>query len=123
MTRILYVEDNEDNIFIIQRRLGKIGHEVLVAKDGLEGIRIARAEQPALIMMDLDLPRLDGWEATRRLKSTPETANIPVIAVSAYAMPQDRRRALDAGCDNFFSKPVDMPALCSAIDTVVPPQP
>lgn len=123
MTRILYVEDNEDNIFIIQRRLGKIGHEVLVAKDGLEGIRIARAEQPALIMMDLDLPRLDGWEATRRLKSTPETANIPVIAVSAYAMPQDRRRALDAGCDNFFSKPVDMPALCSAIDTLVPPQP
>lgn len=118
MTRILYIEDNEDNVFLFTRRLGKAGHEIIVAGDGAEGLRMARAEHPELIMMDLDLPVLDGWEATRRLKAAPETAAIPVIAVSAHAMPQDRRRALAAGCDSFFAKPVDMRALCATIETL-----
>lgn len=116
MTKILYIEDNEDNIFLFTRRLGKAGYDVVVARDGVEGIAMARSEKPALIMMDLDLPILDGWSATRLLKACPTTADIPVIAVSAHAMVQDRRRALDAGCDDFFAKPVDMKALVSAIE-------
>ena len=115
MTKILYIEDNEDNLFLFTRRLGKAGFEVVVARDGVEGIAMARSERPALIMMDLDLPILDGWSATRLLKSSPATAAIPVIAVSAHAMAQDRRRAFEAGCDDFFAKPVDMKALVAAI--------
>ena len=116
MSKILYIEDNEDNIFLFTRRLGKAGYEVVIARDGVEGIAMARSEKPALIMMDLDLPILDGWAATRLLKSSPRTASIPVIAVSAHAMAQDRRRALEAGCDSFFAKPVDMRALVAAIE-------
>jgi CheY-like chemotaxis protein len=98
MTKILYVEDNDDNICF----------EVIVAKNGEEGLAKVRSEDPAVILMDLDLPVLDGWEATRRLKASDETRHIPVIAVSAYAMISDRKRAFDAGCDDFFSKPVDL---------------
>lgn len=116
MKKILYIEDNEDNIFLFTRRLGKAGYEVVVARDGVEGIAMARSDRPTLIMMDLDLPILDGWSATRLLKASPATADIPVIVVSAHAMAQDRRRAFEAGCDEFFAKPVDMKALVAAIE-------
>ncbi len=111
MTTILYIEDNEDNIFVFMRRLSKKGYDVIIARDGEMGISMARSERPSLILMDLDLPVVDGWEAIRLLKASPETSHIPVIAVSAYAMVEDQRRSLDAGCDDFISKPVDMKAL------------
>jgi CheY-like chemotaxis protein len=120
VTKILYVEDNDDNIYMITRRLGRKGYEVIVAKDGEEGIAMARSEAPSLILMDLDLPVLDGWEATRRLKASDETRHIPVIAVSAYAMVSDRERAMAAGCDDFFSKPVDLKGLLERIESLLP---
>ena len=120
MTKILYVEDNDDNIYMITRRLGRKGYEVIVAKDGEEGIAMARSEAPSLILMDLDLPVVDGWEATRRLKASDETRHIPVIAVSAYAMVSDRAQAIAAGCDDFFSKPVDLKGLLKRIESLLP---
>ena len=120
MTKILYVEDNDDNIYMITRRLGRKGYEVIVAKDGEEGIAMARSEAPSLILMDLDLPVVDGWEATRRLKASDETRHIPVIAVSAYAMVSDRAQAMTAGCDDFFSKPVDLKGLLKRIESLLP---
>ncbi len=120
MTKILYVEDNDDNIYMITRRLGRKDYEVIVAKDGEEGIAMARSEAPSLILMDLDLPVVDGWEATRRLKASDETRHIPVIAVSAYAMVSDRERAMAAGCDDFFSKPVDLKGLLKRIESLLP---
>ena len=120
MTKILYVEDNDDNIYMITRRLGRKDYEVIVAKDGEEGIAMARSEAPSLILMDLDLPVLDGWEATRRLKASDETRHIPVIAVSAYAMVSDRAQAMAAGCDDFFSKPVDLKGLLKRIESLLP---
>src|SRR5438128_269178 len=105
--KILYVEDNDDNIFVVYRRLGGWGHTVLIARDGREGLAMARSERPDLILMDLSLPVLDGWEATRRLKAAPDTKAIPIIALSAHAMAGDRERALDAGCDDFDTKPID----------------
>ena len=120
MTKILYVEDNDDNIYMITRRLGRKGYEVIVAKDGEEGIAMARSEAPSLILMDLDLPVVDGWEATRRLKASDETRHIPVIAVSAYAMVSDRAHAMTAGCDDFFSKPVDLKGLLKRIESLLP---
>ncbi len=119
MTRLLYIEDNEDNIFLFTRRLNKKGYQLVVARDGVAGIAMARTEDPALILMDLDLPIVDGWEATRMLKASPRTAHIPVIAVSSHAMSEDRRRAIAAGCDDFFAKPVDMHALCARIEVLV----
>lgn len=120
MTKILYVEDNDDNIYMITRRLSRYGFEVIVAKNGEEGLAKVRSEDPAVILMDLDLPVLDGWEATRRLKASDETRHIPVIAVSAYAMISDRKRAFDAGCDDFFSKPVDLKSLLERIESFLP---
>ena len=120
MTKILYVEDNDDNIYMITRRLSRYGFEVIVAKNGEEGLAKVRSEDPAVILMDLDLPVLDGWEATRRLKASDETRHIPVIAVSAYAMIGDRKRAFDAGCDDFFSKPVDLKGLLERIESFLP---
>jgi CheY-like chemotaxis protein len=120
MTKILYVEDNDDNIFMLTRRLSRYGFEVIVAKNGEEGLAKVRSEDPAVILMDLDLPVLDGWEATRRLKASDETRHIPVIAVSAYAMISDRKRAFDAGCDDFFSKPVDLKGLLERIESFLP---
>jgi len=120
MTKILYVEDNDDNIYMITRRLGRKGYDVIVAKDGEEGLAMAHSEAPSLILMDLDLPILDGWGATRRLKASPQTQHIPVIAVSAYAMASDRKRALDAGCDDFFSKPLDFKCLLERIELILP---
>ena len=118
MLRVLYIEDNEDNIFLFTRRLGKRGYEVLIARDGAHGLAMAKSERPSVILMDLDLPVVDGWEATRLLKASPETGHIPVIAVSSYAMHDDRQRAIEAGCSDFFSKPVDMNALCTKIDAL-----
>ncbi len=119
MARILYVEDNEDNIYMLVRRLGREGHEVLVARDGLEGIATAKTESPDLIVMDLVLPVLDGWEATRRLKADPDTRAIPVLALSASVMPGDPDRALRAGCDEFELKPVNFPRLLNKIGSLL----
>ncbi len=119
MTKILYIEDNEDNIYMLSQRLGRKGYEVIVARDGSQGVAMARSETPALILMDLSLPELDGWEATRQLKSSPETQAIPVIALSAHAMAGDRDRALAAGCDEYDSKPVNLPRLLEKIETLL----
>ncbi len=119
MTKILYIEDNEDNIYMLSQRLGRKGYEVIVARDGAQGVAMARSETPALILMDLSLPELDGWEATRQLKSSPETQAIPVIALSAHAMAGDRDRALAAGCDEYDSKPVNLPRLLEKIETLL----
>ncbi|HET6468416.1 MAG TPA: response regulator [Geminicoccaceae bacterium] len=120
MTRILYVEDNEDNVYMLTRRLKKQGFEVLVAGDGMAGITAAERERPDLILMDLSLPVMDGWEATRRLKEAPATRAIPIIALSAHAMAGDREKALAAGCDDYDTKPVDMASLLAKIRTLLP---
>jgi CheY-like chemotaxis protein len=118
--KILYVEDNDDNIYMLQRRLTRAGFTVVIARDGGEGVAMAAAEQPDLILMDMGLPVLDGWEATRRVKAAAETKHIPVIALTANAMTGDREKALAAGCDDFDTKPVDMPRLLAKIQALVP---
>ena len=120
MTRILYVEDNEDNIYMLRHRLERKGIEVIVANDGAEGIERARRERPDLILMDLSLPVIDGWEAARRLKASPDTQTIPIIALSAHAMTGDRERALAAGCNDYDTKPVDLRALMAKIEALLP---
>jgi two-component system cell cycle response regulator DivK len=117
--KILYVEDNEDNVYVLKNRLARAGHTVLVASDGAQGVTMAAAEQPNLILMDLSLPVLDGWEATRRIKAAPETRNIPVIALTAHAMAGDREKAIAAGCDDFDTKPVEMSRLLDKIEALV----
>jgi len=118
--KILYVEDNDDNVYVVKSRLTRWGHTALVAVDGRQGIEMALAERPDLILMDLSLPVLDGWEATRRLKAAVETKSIPIIALSAHAMAGDRERALDAGCDDFDTKPIDFIRLRGKIDALAP---
>jgi CheY-like chemotaxis protein len=120
MTKILYVEDNEDNVYMLTRRLERKGYQVIVATDGAQGVALASSESPALILMDLSLPVLDGWEATRRLKASAQTRNIPVIALSAHAMAADAKRALAAGCDDFDSKPVEFKRLLGKIKALLP---
>jgi CheY-like chemotaxis protein len=115
MTKILYVEDNDDNVYMLSARLARAGFQVAVARDGEQGVSMAASEGPDLILMDLSLPVVDGWEATRRLKGAAETQGIPVIALSAHAMDGDRARALEAGCDDYDSKPVDFPRLLGKI--------
>lgn len=109
--RILYVEDNDDNVFVLRNRLQRAGHVVLVATDGRQGVEAACEQLPDLVIMDLSLPVLDGWEATRQLKAMPQTRHIPVLALSAHAMNGDRERALAAGCDDFDTKPIDFARL------------
>ena len=121
MRRILYVEDNEDNIYMLTQRLQREGFEVLVARDGAEGIAIAEAEHPDLIIMDLVLPRIDGWEATRRLKADPQLRSTPILALSASVMSGDPDKAYAAGCDDFEFKPVDFPRLLGKIDKLLSP--
>ncbi len=123
MAKILYVEDNEDNVYMLTRRLRRNGHEVIVAADGEQGLAMARAEAPALILMDLRLPAMDGWEATRRLKATPETRDIPIIALSAHVMAGDKEKALAAGCDDYETKPVDLPRLLVKMAALLPEDP
>jgi two-component system cell cycle response regulator DivK len=119
MTKILYVEDNEDNVYMLTRRLERKGYKIIVATDGAQALDMARAEQPALVLMDLSLPVLDGWEATRRLKAAPETRDIPVIALSAHVMTGDREKALAAGCDDYDTKPVDLSRLLQKIEKLL----
>ncbi|HLI13908.1 MAG TPA: response regulator [Alphaproteobacteria bacterium] len=123
MARILYVEDNEDNIYMLSRRLERRGYEVVVARDGEEGVSEAQRVAPALILMDLDLPVIDGWEAARRLKTAPETRHIPIIALSAHAMAGDREKALAAGCDDYDTKPVELARLIGKIEALLPGAP
>lgn len=120
MAKILYVEDNEDNIFMLTNRLKRKGFEVVVANDGAQGVEMVRQENPALVLMDLGLPVLDGWEAIRRLKTASETSAVPIIALSAHAMAEDRERAFEAGCDDFDTKPVDMSRLLEKIEALLP---
>ena len=116
MTKILYVEDNEDNVYMLKMRLELLEEfEVVVAEDGEKGCEAAAVEQPALILMDLDLPVIDGWEAARRLKANPDTRHIPIIALSAHALAGSRENALAAGCDEFDTKPVDFERLLGKI--------
>ena len=117
--KILYVEDNDDNIYVLQNRLVRAGYTVLVALNGEAGVAMAVAEKPDLILMDLSLPVLDGWEATRRLKADTETRDIPVIALTAHAMSGDREKALEAGCEDFDTKPVDFPRLRAKIQALL----
>ena len=111
MAKILYVEDNEDNVYMLRRRLAKHGYDMIVAEDGAKGVEAARREKPDLILMDLSLPVLSGWDAARQLKSAPETGAIPIIALSAHALNGEREKALEAGCDDFETKPVDLARL------------
>ena len=119
MPRILLVEDNEMNRDMLSRRLARRGHEILVAVDGAEGVARASAELPDLILMDMSLPVLDGWEATRRIKADPATARIPVIALTAHAMAGDREQALAAGCDDYDTKPIELDRLVEKIAALI----
>ena len=116
--KILLVEDNELNRDMLSRRLTRAGYEVVIALDGGEGVALARSERPDLILMDMSLPVLDGWEATRRIKADPATAHIPVIALTAHAMAGDREKALDAGCDDYDTKPIELERLLAKIDAL-----
>jgi two-component system cell cycle response regulator DivK len=119
MAKILLVEDNEWNRDMLSRRLARKGFEVVVAADGEAGVAAARESLPDVILMDLDLPVIDGWEATRRIKAATETHSIPVIALSAHAMAEDRDRSAAVGCDDFDIKPVDLPRLISKIERLL----
>lgn len=119
MTKILYVEDNDDNVYMLRGRLTRAGFEVVVATDGAQGVAMASSAAPDLIVMDLSLPVVDGWEASRRLKEAPDTHAIPIIALSAHAMEGDRGKALAAGCDDYDTKPVDFPRLLGKIRTLL----
>ena len=119
MPKILLVEDNELNRDMLSRRLARKGYEVVLAEDGAKGVAAAAAERPDLVLMDMSLPVLDGWEATRRLKAAPETRPIPVIALTAHAMSSDREKALEAGCDDYDTKPVELPRLLEKIERLL----
>ena len=119
MAKILLIEDNEMNRDMLSRRLVRRGYEVAIALDGEQGLTMARSESPALILMDMSLPVLDGWEATRQIKAAPATGAIPIIALTAHAMSGDREKAIEAGCDDFDTKPVDLPRLLAKIDALL----
>lgn len=119
MARILLVEDNEMNRDMLSRRLTRRGHEILIAVDGGEGVARATSDLPDLILMDMSLPVLDGWEATKRIKADPGTAKIPVIALTAHAMAGDREQALAAGCDDYDTKPIELDRLIEKITTLL----
>lgn len=116
MARILLVEDNDMNLDMLSRRLERRGYEILVAMDGEQGVKAASELKPDLILMDMSLPVMDGWEATRRLKADPVTSGIPVIALTAHAISGDREKALAAGCDEYESKPIKFPNLLEKIE-------
>lgn len=119
MKKILLVEDNEMNRDMLSRRLARKGYEVSIAVDGRQGVEMAQSAAPDLILMDMSLPVLDGWEATRQLKNADATRHIPVIALTAHAMSGDRERALEAGCDDYDTKPIELPRLLEKIETML----
>ncbi len=119
MARILLVEDNEMNRDMLSRRLQRKGYEITMAVDGREGVDKARAGGFDLILMDMSLPEIDGWEATRQLRAVPETERTPIIALTAHAMAGDREKALEAGCDDYDTKPIELPRLLEKIETLL----
>ena len=120
MIKVLYIEDNDDNVYMLKMRLELLDEfEVLTAEDGERGCEMAASERPELILMDLEMPGIDGWEATRRLKSNPQTCNIPVIALSAHALAGSREKALAAGCDEFDTKPIEFDRLVATMRRVL----
>ena len=121
MKRILIVEDNELNRDVLSRRLIRSGYEILIATDGAAGLEMAERERPDLILVDLGLPEIDGWECARRLKAKASTRDIPIIALSAHAMVGDRQRALDSGCDEFDTKPINFEGLLKKMDRLFTP--
>lgn len=121
MTTILYVEDDEDSVYMLSNRLQREGFEVLVARTGVEGVELACGENPDLIIMDLVLPEMDGFEAARRIRTSKATGGIPIIALSASVLPENQNRAIDAGCDAFEIKPVDFSSLLEKINKLLQP--
>jgi CheY-like chemotaxis protein len=119
MSKILLVEDNEMNSDMLSRRLQRKGHAVLIAMDGAQGVELAQSENPDLILMDMSLPVLDGWEATQQLKAAPETSGIPIIALTAHAMAGDREKCIEVGCDDYETKPVDFSRLLGKIQVLL----
>jgi CheY-like chemotaxis protein len=119
MIKVLLVEDNEMNRDMLSRRLTKRGYEVTVAADGRAGIDLARSGRPDVVLLDMSLPDVDGWEAARRLKADPETRHVPIVALTAHAMPGDERLAREAGCDDYDTKPVDLARLISKIEAIL----
>ena len=119
MPKILLVEDNEMNRDMLSRRLERRGYQVIIALDGEQGVSMAQSERPDLILMDMSLPVLNGWEAARQLKGAPETQAIPIIALTAHAMVGDREKAIEAGCDDFDTKPIELPRLLDKIEAVL----
>jgi two-component system cell cycle response regulator DivK len=119
MPKILIVEDNEENRDALSRRLQRRGLEIVMAADGKIGVAMAQSEKPDLVLMDMNMPELDGWEATRQIRATAETQNLPVIALTAHAMAGDRDRALEAGCADYHTKPVDFPRLLAQIEALL----
>jgi CheY-like chemotaxis protein len=119
MPKILLVEDNEMNRDMLSRRLVRARYEVIIAEDGARGVAMATSDRPDLILMDMSLPVIDGWEATRRIKATPELRKIPIIALTAHAMATDRDKALEAGCDDYDTKPIELQRLLGKIETLL----
>jgi CheY-like chemotaxis protein len=119
MPKVLLVEDNEMNRDMLSRRLTRLGFDVLMATDGEQGVEMAKAQRPDLILMDMSLPVLDGWGATRRIKADIDTQSIPLIALTAHAMAGDRDKALDAGCDDYDTKPIELPRLLEKMDRLL----
>lgn len=119
MPKILLVEDNELNRDMLSRRLERRGFQVLIAVDGAQGVAMAQSEAPDLVLMDMSLPVVDGWEATRRLKAAPETRAVPIIALTSHAMVGDRNKAIEAGCDDYDTKPIELPRLLEKIDRLI----
>lgn len=119
MAKILLVEDNEMNRDMLSRRLQRSGYLIVIAVDGKQGVAMARSEAPDLILMDMGLPYMDGWEATRQIKSTADTRPIPIIALTAHAMSDDRQKALEAGCDDYDTKPIELPRLLKKIEALL----
>jgi two-component system, cell cycle response regulator DivK len=122
LPKLLLVEDNEMNRDMLTRRLQRRGYEVVIAVDGVQALALAQSESPALILMDISLPMLDGWETTRRLKMAPETKSIPVLALTSHAMTGDREKCIEAGCDDFDTKPVEISRLLGKIEMLLQKQ-